>query len=123
MKIVANLREYIKDPNKLSKDNPKDILITATALAALGILSAIFYPVFTPLIGASTFLFLMSAYLTFKVVKNMDPLIYYILDKSINDEPFDKGYYEGRLMIGYMKGMHLRPIGFLKGCYHEIMGK
>ncbi|OGN61541.1 MAG: hypothetical protein A3F40_04390 [Chlamydiae bacterium RIFCSPHIGHO2_12_FULL_27_8] len=122
-RVCDFIEKFDENIDILTKKNNKKAAVISLIYKITAIVMLIFVKSFPPIFITSIYFISLSFYIDYKIMTNIEPLIYCILDKSINDEPYKKGYYEGSFLGRFLKGLPERAKGFKKGFVYEYYSK
>jgi len=124
MEILSDIKAIIKSPDEFVKDRDKYkyAFLYSTALkifAFTAILIKTCFPTYFAI--TSIALFCASLYIDYKIISNIEDLFFSIFQNNINNNPYQNGYFLGRLSASLIKINFIQRVyGFLCGFKREL---
>lgn len=125
MKILTDIKSFIKSPDDFALTKPKNILCYSIALKIFSFSLMIFktfYPIY--LFTISILCFSISLFCDYKLLFNIDQIAFSSFKKNIKENPYKCGHYLGRICAIIIKSSLLKRFkGFCFGFKEEWNSK
>ena len=115
MIVVKDIVGFIKKPDDFVLENPKKAVLYSIVFKIIGFAALIFssYNLIF-LVSSSICFFSASLYIDSKILKNIEPLAFDLIEKWLNHDREKKGVYIGRILDIVWRA---DPLSMARGIY------